>query len=963
MVRSLLGICTLALFPFCLFADNPFFLHFDTQHGLPSPEVYDVDLDVNGMPWFATDRGVCSYNGYEFKTYSSRDGLPDNSCLGIDRGPDGSLWFFGLNGRLCYQIGDSIRAFERNDELQELLGLDRIAERLIWGDQGEIYMCYWGGLSSEVVSYWPDEGRFRLENFADSTGRNAAFQFEEANYFEFNGFFVPDTFAPRLFEDHLGAVHTYTFGGRVRKKALGEETFQEYDLGKYIRKLYLDSRKDLWVVTVDGLFRFADGDLETEPMAYFKGLDCSSLLEDREGNFWLTTLDDGVFLIPSFDILGLEAPDEVGDRISRLAALPDHLLFTTSDKEKFALSPTGEFAEWDAPLDLGIQSPQPDGGTVMLDRFLAWEEEGSLRAKAVSKPSYRRVVLKLENGDVFMGGHGGYDVRREGGILPVDGNFSSRVHAVMQDGNRLWVGAIDGLWLIEDGDYAHCRRVLPEVSLLHTRINDIQPDGYGNLWLSTIGNSLLHLKDSTVVRVDFGAGFPSDLVNAAALERPGVLWAACTNGLRRIRYACGDHLQVLQVQSLTIEDGLPDNYLVDVVAWQDRIWVATTKGIAHFPSELLDQIPEPPEVPLMIKSVRADAEPLPLGAVAKLPHDRNNLAFQFLGVAVQKPKEGSFYKYALVKDRVGANSPVPVEWVYTNDRIVRFQDLAPGDYRFWVAACNRSGEWGDPQTYAFVIEPHFSQTVAFAFLVALVSLVLVTLAFAYFAWRYRQRQNQRRKLQVAQLRAQEAEISTLRSQMNPHFVFNALNSIQNFIFRKDVLKANHFLSQFSSLIRDGLRFSRQERIPLSEELSFLNAYLELESMRFPERFDYRIDVDERLDCPRTFIPPFLFQPIIENAVKHAFKDLDCKGSLSMCIEKIDPNWLRVEVQDNGMGVNEEEVRAEGRGEKSLGLKIVRDRVKLLQTESRYSAASFELVNLQREGGRGTCARFHIPIQI
>ncbi len=144
-------------------------------------------------------------------------------------------------------------------------------------------------------------------------------------------------------------------------------------------------------------------------------------------------------------------------------------------------------------------------------------------------------------------------------------------------------------------------------------------------------------------------------------------------------------------------------------------------------------------------------------------------------------------------------------------------------------------------------------------------------------------------------------LKSLRSQMNPHFIFNALNSVNNFIAKSDERSANRYLSDFSTLMRAVLENSEENFIPLSKELELIELYVKLEHSRFPDKFDYRIDVDESVDIDSFQIPPMLLQPYIENAIWHGLRYKEVKGSLNVNLEYLDTNSIRIIIEDDGIG--------------------------------------------------------------
>jgi tetratricopeptide (TPR) repeat protein len=170
-------------------------------------------------------------------------------------------------------------------------------------------------------------------------------------------------------------------------------------------------------------------------------------------------------------------------------------------------------------------------------------------------------------------------------------------------------------------------------------------------------------------------------------------------------------------------------------------------------------------------------------------------------------------------------------------------------------------------------------------------LILMGLATFFFY-----RSNQQQKLANNLL-----ALKSLRSQMNPHFIFNALNSVNNYIAKSDERSANRYLSEFSTLMRSVLENSEEDFIPLSKELELLELYVKLEHSRFPDKFDYSIDLDEHLDIGAFQIPPMLLQPYIENSIWHGLRYKEEKGILSIQLKQKDKETIEITISDNGIG--------------------------------------------------------------
>lgn len=174
-------------------------------------------------------------------------------------------------------------------------------------------------------------------------------------------------------------------------------------------------------------------------------------------------------------------------------------------------------------------------------------------------------------------------------------------------------------------------------------------------------------------------------------------------------------------------------------------------------------------------------------------------------------------------------------------------------------------------------------------------------------------------------------LKSLRSQMNPHFIFNALNSVNNYISKSDERSANRFLSEFSTLMRSVLENSEEDFIPLSRELELLELYVKLEHSRFPDKFDYKLLVDERVDVEAFQIPPMLLQPYIENAIWHGLRYKEEKGYLNIHLKQKDKVTIEITISDNGIGRKKSaQLKTENqRKQKSKGMGNIKKRVAIL----------------------------------
>lgn len=339
---------------------------------------------------------------------------------------------------------------------------------------------------------------------------------------------------------------------------------------------------------------------------------------------------------------------------------------------------------------------------------------------------------------------------------------------------------------------------------------------------------------------------------------------------------------------------------------------------------------------------------LPLQLV--LPYELNYLKFSFTGVGVQSQEELAFYYVLEGQDTSVTPAGASMEAIFT--------DLNPGKYAFKVWAQAPGGQRSDVVSYEFEVLAPFWLT--WWFIVAMVFLGTSLLAAAIL-WRIK-RIKYRAGLERDLV---DMERKALALQMNPHFIFNALDSISGFIFKQDAKGAVRYLGHFAKLMRSTLEASQEHFIVLQTEVEILRHYLELEQLRHNYKFSFSIEVDEEL-LPYVELPPMMVQPHVENAIKHGLKPLDAGGQLVVRFSTTTKE-LVVEVMDNGVGrARSKEIQSRNPlgKPKSMSTEIGKRRVELLQ-KTWGGQVRMEIQDLYHPDGTaaGTRVELRMPLQL
>ena len=305
-----------------------------------------------------------------------------------------------------------------------------------------------------------------------------------------------------------------------------------------------------------------------------------------------------------------------------------------------------------------------------------------------------------------------------------------------------------------------------------------------------------------------------------------------------------------------------------------------------------------------------------------------------------------------------------VDWNYTANTNMYYTALQPGNYTFKIVAMSDGGVWSRvPAVITFTITPPFYSSFWFIFsilfLIIAVVLIIVFITFRKAQKRKELFEEDKRKLLISELHA-------LRSQMNPHFIFNTLSSIQSFITKNNSKEAVHYLSKFSKLMRATLENTQKQKIPIKDEIASLELYMDLEKLRLNNKFSYQIIIDESIDVQFEEIPPLLVQPYIENAIWHGISNKEGTGIIKVSFKLENETLLKCEVEDDGVGRKKAtEMKSaqfnHQKKNKSLGMSITKDRLEIINS-LKGSQLNINIVDLENKGlPTGTKIEIFIPL--
>ncbi|HWY34610.1 MAG TPA: histidine kinase, partial [Nitrosopumilaceae archaeon] len=319
--------------------------------------------------------------------------------------------------------------------------------------------------------------------------------------------------------------------------------------------------------------------------------------------------------------------------------------------------------------------------------------------------------------------------------------------------------------------------------------------------------------------------------------------------------------------------------------------------------------------------------------------DENNFVFRVEGLSF-RDTGGLRYKYRLC----GFDST----WSESASGEIGFNNLTSGQYVFEVFAVNADDVRSKiPIVYTFVIDTPFWKEVWF---IIIVLVVFSGIIFSVIRWRIRIIRKEEEKKTAFNKTLSQYQMKALQAQMNPHFIFNAVNSIQNYILEKNTQLAYDYLAKFARLIRLVLNNAKEDSITLEQEVEMLGTYIELEQMRFENKFEFELIIPDEVDTFEVCLPPMLIQPYVENGIWHGLMPLkkDRKGKLRIEIQLAEKQ-LKISVEDNGIGrAASMNMRKMGKN-KSLGMEITQERIDILNSLPEHTGAKVDIIDLECEG--------------
>lgn len=888
-----------------VYGQEPAYIQYNIENGAPSNEIYSILQDSDGYIWIGSDAGVYRFNGVTYQHFTSSK-LMARSATGLTQTKSGKIYGYNFKGQIFYIDHTGLHVL--NNWEGAVNGLANDDNNRIWisSQQGSFFIndkdltihknrssllkynkheeaftsCI--RRNSKGTIYYQNEKSIieRSKNGKESSAEVHA-NFEATPILISNSENEPWLFGLAeimVFRKQHGKWHQYT-DRRLLDLLKGRKPNTVIEIDQH-----------LWINTHTGLIRFNyfTGDAEL----LYPSIAFSGCMRDKEGNYWFSTLHHGLLKMPAIEI-------RTWNKRTSLANIEQFSHVVVANNNVFAGATGGE-----------ILSLQGSMKKITLPKHDLQADIGMLYYDSLDQCVYFNKlsnIFKLKNGAItrvnsfarsikaMLHTHHGYFLLSSQGLY-----FTTNITHDLTDENiiadgwyreicasskhdEFYVASNEGLFVLalKNGKWQFIRTYLPAKQILSVT-ND---SASNSVYFLTFDGEIHHIDKHnahSIIETNLGDYRPVHL-----LAHNGQLYLSTIQGVLKINLANKKR------RLMSTYDGLPSNNIRHLTIQNDTCWAASGKGLICIPLSSFDK--KNVRGVLYEKEVRINNRIVPITSNLTINHN------DLLSIIVDGISYSSNGDYQLAYKISGHTDG----WIHIPGSIGKLEipRLPSGNIHIAVKLIdhNKLDSINTLHYRLKVIPPYWQRWWFNMLLIGLIGLI----AYLFFHWRLNViRTKQKQALQQLKLENELrlTQQNALKAQMNPHFLFNVLNSIKAYIYENDKRNAARYLSDFSSLVRKILELSSQPKVSLEEELDALSIYIDLEAMLLQSNFESRITIDENVDTTALQIPALLIQPFVENSFKHGLRHKTGKKELHIRVSYFEnEHILLISISDNGIG--------------------------------------------------------------
>jgi len=913
--------------------------------------IYSSIQDTDNSIILATNNGLFRYDTLNFLAINS-DLIGDQSLFGLVKNSKGIVYCYNLSGQIFYINNNKLQLFITvpKEYLSSVI-------QLCFDKQDNLFIS-----CKKLLKVTPKKQISILFTFKSDEASSLAIDKDGKVYF-FDSkkvYFVKSDKVNFLMEipyEKLNLLKPYTtntgsihFQVNTQPEGFindnGKLSIVNYTVPKNSSDFYhyfvSKNNPTIWLASSkNGVYAF---DLKGKPLynnkLLFEDYFISSYLEDNEGNTWLTTFGKGIIYIPNLNVIEYTNNELLKkDDLLRITKKDDKLFFGGSKGTIYELKDNViskritnqkkiEFLRYSPNLDAFFVN-----GLVYDSQFKKQLRDQNYNKYDLYQANPNSAIWYTTRDGLYSTNSKTFDFKNYG--------YSLRSYAVLEDSDSgvIWIASSTGLELCKNKKYT--KILYHNRPILSTSIIKVNHQ----VWVASTEGVLVFQNQKLIRVINQKAGVLSNRVSKLKLDKEFV-YISSNEGLQQY------DLYANRFKNFTKAEGLLSNAVFDFEVVNNAVFIITSKGLQKMSFSAIASTSNLPN----IKIEKIAVNGLEIATTKKIFKPTEN-TFEFTLLAItQKFKNKLKYQYQL--------EGYDTKWYTTSfsNNKIRYSHLPDGMYTLKVKAVYNTTVSKAITQYPFQIQSVFWKTKEF---VVFSLAALFGLIFLIYKLRIRFVVDKKNKEIEKEKYIQElnkSKLTALKSQMNPHFIFNALNSIQEFILLNKKELASNYLADFADLMRSYLQHSQEDTVSIQDEIETLDLYLKLETIRFDDDFAFSIQCDNQIDKEQTYIPSFLLQPFVENAIKHGLLHRSGSRKLTVLFTKLTNHSLKCEIEDNGIGRVASSQINNKRKHQSFATKASQNRMELLN-QSTNEKIDLQIIDLYDSDNKGSGTKIILSIPI
>ncbi len=894
---------------------------------MTSNTCYLLSQDGNHTIWIGSDNGLNKYDAKEFSIFNEKNGFTNLEIIRSSRLGNDKIFIIDLTQQGFILSGN--RLYKLSGKMKFHAQCLEVSDKIYLFNDHKLYQLY-------------PEKNFQAKLFPDFNFDQIATSFDDNVLFNHNNqLFLYDLKnlshypisqnlniqtsdlqkslirGDKIYIFHENQLKIYKID-KQKLRAITEFTLPYSSLKANSK---IDKNGNLWVMYQHGGLGFAslDGNtqnlLKIKDISSFQNIRVNDILVDENDNIWVSTDRKGLYFIQNTRISQiLNYPYTSFDEDVKNIEFYKGEVYFSIEADLYRIQGANNIKKIPSPNhqeEIRLLKKLGNKLFIMRNHSIQYLDNQQLIDIKIPSSAYKNMGSYRDQyvistfKDLFL-----FDPKNgKSEVL-----FSNRNYNALQLAeDSLWVGTPSGLYKLQ----VSSKKSKPFLAsaLGNFQITDIAKVKDQLYVCSTNASGLFFFNNHKLLhQINTQNGLSNNNVKSISIEGP-YIYAVTFNGLNKIPIdSIGQ-----KIYTFNVRDGLPSNNINDIIYRNDSLLIATDRGLF-----LSDEYPYQTTISAQVAIENIHINDSIYYNLDQLPKLYSNQSMKFKLVYPDYASLGDIsFKYKL--ENYDNN------WTLTRSNELIYKNLPPGDYILKIIGINSKKE-ESPTIFEYPIQIQYRwyQHTWVQVILVLIGIILL-LAVVYSLARRRSHKKINNEKKLAEL-----ELKAIKAQLNPHFISNCLNSISYLVHKGELEVAQKYINIFSRMIRLNLDYSNQNFVTITKEIAYLEYYVEMEKLRFGDKFSFDVQINET-DCKFKKIPTFFIQPFVENAIKHAFSDMENKGKIEVKFHCISDTETQITIMDNGKGIDTQKDLDK---DQSYGVSLILNRIdtfnKLYKTDISYS---------------------------